>query len=487
MSTKYPTGIDDNTNLPNPGATDSTDSPTALLKHNYQHDTANDAIKAIETKIGTGASTPGGGGQVLTSSCAGASTWQNPGAAGSAGGDLTGTYPNPTLKPSGVTAGDYTAANISVDAKGRVTAAANGTATFANSPLTTKGDIWGYGLGDTRVAVGANSLTLIADSTQAAGVKWGVLSVAGGGTGLSTLTSGNFLTASGTTTIATSKVAPAGTVVGTSDTQALTNKDMTGVGNTFPTFNQNTTGSAAKWTTPRTLAGNSVDGSANVAFANKFIAQGTTDTGLSAAQFLGALGTGILKNTTTTGVLSIAVAGDFPTLNQDTTGKSAKADALNSATTVVNTAAATAPTNGQVLTATGSTAATWQSPTVTGAATAFVVTDETTTSASYTALTTAQAVTVTIGPSGMALVALVAGIYNGNPAMRASFAVSGASTVASDDNFSIRGDSAAFIATASSTMLVTGLTAGSNTFTMQFKASTGTAHFFERRISVIPL
>jgi len=77
---------------------------------------------------------------------------------------------------------------------------------------------------------------------------------------------------------------------------------------------------ATKWSSAVNLAGNSVDGSAAVAFANKFIVQGTVDAGLSGAQFLGALGTGILKNTTTTGVLSIAVAGDFPTLNQNTTG-----------------------------------------------------------------------------------------------------------------------------------------------------------------------
>lgn len=88
-------------------------------------------------------------------------------------------------------------------------------------------------------------------------------------------------------------------------------------------LNQDTTGSAAKWTTARNLAGNSVDGSAAVAFANKFIVQGTTDTGLTGAQFLGSLGTGIVKNTTTTGVVSIAIAADFPTLNQNTTGSAA--------------------------------------------------------------------------------------------------------------------------------------------------------------------
>lgn len=49
----------------------------------------------------------------------------------------------------------------------------------------------------------------------------------------------------------------------------------------------------------------------------------TAHAGLSAEQALGALATGILKNTTTSGVLSIAVAGDFPTLNQNTTGTAA--------------------------------------------------------------------------------------------------------------------------------------------------------------------
>lgn len=100
--------------------------------------------------------------------------------------------------------------------------------------------------------------------------------------------------------------------------------------------------SAPKWTTARNLAGNSVDGSANVAFANKFIVQGTADAGLSAAQFLGALGTGLLKSTTTTGVLSIATAGDIPDLSATYSAKAGNSSLVTVGTVTSGTWNATA-------------------------------------------------------------------------------------------------------------------------------------------------
>jgi hypothetical protein len=49
----------------------------------------------------------------------------------------------------------------------------------ATSPLTTKGDIWGYGTSDARIPIGANGTILTADSDETLGLKWAA--AAGGG------------------------------------------------------------------------------------------------------------------------------------------------------------------------------------------------------------------------------------------------------------------------------------------------------------------
>jgi len=49
----------------------------------------------------------------------------------------------------------------------------------AASPLTTKGDLYTFGTSDTRLGVGANGTTLVADSAEATGLKWAT--PAGGG------------------------------------------------------------------------------------------------------------------------------------------------------------------------------------------------------------------------------------------------------------------------------------------------------------------
>jgi hypothetical protein len=73
MAINYPTSLDSFTN---PTSTDPTDSPS----HSLQHANANDALEAIETKLGIGASPAGSAvaGYVLTASTGGTTTWAEP-------------------------------------------------------------------------------------------------------------------------------------------------------------------------------------------------------------------------------------------------------------------------------------------------------------------------------------------------------------------------------------------------------------------------
>jgi hypothetical protein len=115
---------------------------------------------------------------------------------------------------------------------------------------------------------------------------------------------------------------------------------------------------------------------------------------------------------------------------------------------------------------------------------------ESTSSSTYTGLTTATAVTVTTGTK--ALVSISSYFYSGstNNLIRTSFAVSGATTIAATDEPALVNFMPTLDDTlrATATTLITGLTAGSNTFTLQFKNISGkSATYTYREISVIDM
>ena len=84
----------------------------------------------------------------------------------------------------------------------------------ATSPLTTKGDLWGYSTLDARVPVGSNGFVLTADSTQALGVKWAAVAGTGDVVGPSSAVAGNIAVFSGTSgkLLSDSGAAPLSTV-----------------------------------------------------------------------------------------------------------------------------------------------------------------------------------------------------------------------------------------------------------------------------------
>lgn len=125
---------------------------------------------------------------------------------------------------------------------------------------------------------------------------------------------------------------------------------------------------------------------------------------------------------------------------------------------------------------------------ISGGGNSFIFTDQTTTSTTFADLATVgPSVTITIGPSGCALVLWRCGLYKTAAQKFVGIDVSGANTIAPVDNESIRKDDATFTQTQSRAKLFTGLTPGSTTFKMKYRTNSGTGNFFSRNLTVIPL
>lgn len=119
----------------------------------------------------------------------------------------------------------------------------------------------------------------------------------------------------------------------------------------------------------------------------------------------------------------------------------------------------------------------------------YIATSETTASAVFANLATVGPA-VTVATSTHCLVFHRARMQHSvvNSALIASYAVSGATTRAATDNIALLADGlrAANFVQLSGINLFTDLTAGSNTFTMQYRTSAATATFSKRFIAAIP-
>jgi hypothetical protein len=125
---------------------------------------------------------------------------------------------------------------------------------------------------------------------------------------------------------------------------------------------------------------------------------------------------------------------------------------------------------------------------------AYVGTKQNTTSSSYTDLTTSgPAVTLTTGTKALVIVSFEGTNRAANRSAWMSFAVSGATTVAATDTNALKITQSTLDwepFRASSATLVTGLTAGSNTFTAKYRSdtiTTCTADFAYREILVVDM
>ena len=217
-------------------------------------------------------------------------------------GDLTGTATSPQLAASGVTAGFYAAANLTVDAKGRVTAV---TAGIPEATTSTKGVVQiGSGLSVTGGVISVNLSGSIPNATTS---TKGIVQI---GTGVNV--------SSGVISIPDATTSTKGMVTTADSTAINISAGVMSIGTNIPKLNTSNTFTAGQWIATSALT-SSTSITANLSLSNNFTLTlahyaTLTPTGLGVGKFVF-----IVKQNATGGFsLTFSSAFKFPT-GADTT------------------------------------------------------------------------------------------------------------------------------------------------------------------------
>jgi hypothetical protein len=237
----------------------------------------------------------------------------------------------------------------------------------------------------------------------------------------------------------------------------------------------------------------------------------------SMADLLGGTTGQILAKNSNTNMDFVWITNDVGDITDVTAGTGISGGGSSGAVTITNSMATEIDAKGDLIGGTGAdtfarlavgandTVLTADSTTTTGlkwaapssaspnSASAEVTTGQSTTSTTYTDLATSgAAVTVTTGTKALVIITSQMNTSLVGYTGWASYAVSGATTIAAADKNAITlrpsGTNGQDVIRASAAFMITNLTAGSNTFTMKYRTESGaTANYGDRQITVIDM